>query len=315
MKPTLTIVTLIALSVLIISIAGCTSPAQNQTVTRTASVTASAIATPTLTPTPPSGIHPSISNLTMTAIDVGQGDSILLTFPHNESLLVDGGQQVEGPTVVAYLHSLGISHLNGVIATHPDADHIGGLIDVLQSINVDKVYDLGIPKSTATYEKLLRIIKGKNIPYAAPRAGDTINLDADTTVLVLNPSPPFFPIATDDNDNSIVIKITYQHISYLLTGDAESSAEARMVSMFNCSAYVLKVGHHGSKYSSSATFLNAVKPHIAVISVGAHNRFHHPANETLVRLAAVGAALYRTDLQGTIAVTTNGQTVDVGTAR
>jgi len=309
MKPKLPTIILVALSVLVISIAGCTWPAQNQTITQTASVSASAIATL------PSGMHPSISNLTMTAIDVGQGDSILLTFPHNESLLVDGGQQVEGPTVVSYLHSLGITHLNGVIATHPDADHIGGLIYVLQSMNVDKVYDLGLAKSTTTYEKLLQTIKDKNIAYANPRANDTINVDADTTVLVLNPSLPLFPMATDANDNSIVLKITYQHISYLLTGDAESSAEARMVSMFNCSAYVLKVGHHGSKYSSSATFLNAVKPHIAVISVGAHNRFGHPAPETLTRLAAVGATVYRTDQLGTIVVTTNGQTVDVGTAR
>jgi competence protein ComEC len=88
-----------------------------------------------------------------------------------------------------------------------------------------------------------------------------------------------------------------------------------MISLFNSSAYVLKAGHHGSKYSSSATFLKAVKPHIAVISVGAGNRFGHPAPETLARLAAVGATVYRTDQQGTIVVTTNGQTVDVGTAR
>ena len=173
----------------------------------------------------------------MTAIDVGQGDSLLITFPHNESLLVDGGQPVEGSAVVSYLRSVGISHLNGVVATHPDADHIGGLIDVLQSMPVDNVYDLGLAKSTTTYEKFLRIIMDKNIAYATPRAGDTINLDADTAVFVRNPSPPLFPMATDANDNSIVIKITYQHISYLLTGDAESAAEARMVSRFNSSVY------------------------------------------------------------------------------
>jgi competence protein ComEC len=305
MRPKLTIFAFIALSVVILSITGCTSPTQNRTVTPTAS----------LTPPIPSGISPFASNLTMTAIDVGQGDSFLITFPRNESLLVDGGQPDEGATVVSYLRSVGISHLNGVIATHPDADHIGGLIDVLQSMPVDKVYDLGLAKSTTTYETLLRIIMDKNISYATPRAGDTINLDPDTTVLVLNPSLPLFPMATDANDNSIVIKITYHHVSYLLTGDAESAAEARMVSLFNSSAYVLKVGHHGSKYSSSATFLKAVKPHIAVISVGANNRFGHPAPETLARLAAVGATVYRTDLQGTVVVTTNGQTVDVGTAR
>jgi competence protein ComEC len=289
-------------------VAGCTGGVKN--------TTSPSPATSTLPSTPVLGrISPSASNLTMTAIDVGQGDSLLITFPHNESLLVDGGQPDEGSTIVSYLRSVGISHLNGVVATHPDADHIGGLIDVLQSMPVDKVYDLGLAKSTTTYEKLLRIIMDKNISYATPRAGDTINLDPDTAVLVLNPSLPLFPMATDANDNSIVIKITYQHVSYLLTGDAESAAEARMVSLFNSSAYVLKVGHHGSKYSSSATFLKAVKPHIAVISVGAGNRFGHPAPETLARLAAVGATVYRTDHHGTIVVTTNGQTLDVGTAR
>jgi len=302
------LVVLVAAVVVAVSVAGCTGWVKN--------TTSPSPPMSTLTPPPiPSGLSLSASNLTMTAIDIGQGDSLLITFPHNESLLVDGGQPYKGPTVVSYLHSVGISHLDGVIATHPDADHIGGLIDVLQSIPVDKVYDLGLAKSTTTYEKLLQIVKDKNIPYANPRAGDTLNLDPDTTVLVLNPSLPFFPMTTDSNDNSIVIKITYQRISYLLTGDAASGAEARMISLFNCSAYVLKVGHHGSRYSSSATFLKAVKPHIAVISVGAGNRFGHPAPETLARLAAVGATVYRTDQHGTILVTTNGQTVDVGTAR
>jgi len=155
----------------------------------------------------------------------------------------------------------------------------------------------------------------KNITYTQSRAGDSIAIDSDTTVFVINPSQPISATQAPDNDHSIIIKVTYQRVSYLLTGDAESSAEARMISMYNCSAYVLKVGHHGSRYASSAAFLKAVMPHIAVISVGANNTYGHPASQALARLAAVNATVYRTDTQGMIDVTTNGQTVDVRTAR
>jgi competence protein ComEC len=273
--------------------------------------------TPTVNPSVelPQARGPTGANLTMTAIDVGQGDSILLTFPHNESLLIDGGKEVEGPTVVSYLHSVGITHLNGIVATHPDSDHIGGLITVLSSMPVDHVYDVGLPKSSATYATFLQLVAQKNISYTQSRAGDSIAMDSDTTILVINPPQPKYTTEAPDNDHSIVMKVTYQRVSYLLTGDAESSAEARMISMYNCSAYVLKVGHHGSSSASSATFLRAVMPHIAVISVGANNCYGHPAPQALARLAAVNATVYRTDTQGTIVVTTNGLTVDVRTAR
>src|SRR5665647_3178607 len=263
----------------------------------------------------PQVLQPNGANLTMSVIDVGQGDAILLTFPHNESLLIDGGKEVEGPTVVAYLHSIGITRLNGVIATHPDSDHIGGLITVLGSVQVDHVYDVGLPKSSTTYATFLQLIAQKNISYTQSRAGDSIAMDSDTTILIINPPKPISETEAPDNDHSIVMKVTYQRVSYLLTGDAESSAEARMISMYNCSAYVLKVGHHGSSSASSATFLRAVMPHIAVISVGANNSYGHPAPQTLARLAAVNSMVYQTDKQGTIIVTTNGLTVDVRAAR
>jgi beta-lactamase superfamily II metal-dependent hydrolase len=249
----------------------------------------------------------------MSVIDVGQGDAILLTFPHNESLLVDGGKESEGPTVVAYLHSIGITRLNGVVATHPDSDHVGGLITVLDSMQVDHVYDVGLPKSSATYATFLQFIAQKNITYTKSRAGDSIAIDSDTAVFVINPLQQISATQAPDNDDSIVIKVIYQRVSYLLMGDAESSAEAHMISTYNCSAYVLKVGHHGSRTASSASFLRAVTLHIAVISVGANNTYGHPAPQALTRLAAVNATVYRTDTQGTIILTTNGQTVDVRT--
>ncbi|MGZ4864752.1 MAG: ComEC/Rec2 family competence protein [Halobacteriota archaeon] len=263
----------------------------------------------------PQARQPTGANLTMTAIDVGQGDSILLTFPHNESMLIDGGKEVEGLTVVSYLHSVGITHLNGIVATHPDSDHIGGLITVLDSVQVDHVYDVGLPKSSATYSTFLQLVAQKNISYTQSRAGDSLAIDSDTTILIINPPQPKYATEAPDNDHSIVMKVTYQRVSYLLTGDAESSAEARMISMYNCSAYVLKVGHHGSSSASSAAFLRAVMPHIAVISAGANNSYGHPAPQTLTRLAAVNATIYRTDMQGTIVVTTNGLTVDVRAAK
>ncbi|MGZ4941071.1 MAG: ComEC/Rec2 family competence protein [Halobacteriota archaeon] len=251
----------------------------------------------------------------MTALDVGQGDALLLTFPHNGSMLIDGGKENEGATVVAYLNAAGITRLNGVVATHPDADHIGGLLTVLDAVPVDHVYDLGLPKMSDVYREFLQLIAQKNISYSKSRAGDDIAVDPDTNVSVINPVPSTPSTDAPDNDHSIVIKATYQRISYLLTGDAESPAEARMISMYNCSAYVLKVGHHGSRAASSAPFLKAVMPHVAVISVGANNSYGHPAPQALVRLAAVNAMIYRTDTQGVVVVTTNGQTVDVRTAR
>lgn len=312
-------VLLASIVVAMVFAAGCTTstspPGSNAAAS--ASIASPSGSTPTANPSVelPLAPRPTGANLTMTAIDVGQGDSILLTFPHNESLLIDGGKEVEGPTVVAYLHSVGITHLNGVVATHPDSDHIGGLITVLDSVQVDHVYDVGLPKSSATYATFLQRITQNNISYTESRAGDNIAIDADTTVFVINPLQPLSATQAPDNDHSIVIKVTYQHVSYLLTGDAESSAEARMISMYNCSAYVLKVGHHGSSAASSAAFLKAVMPHIAVISVGANNTYGHPAPQALARLAAVKATVYRTDTQGTIIVTTNGQTVDVRTTR
>ncbi len=255
------------------------------------------------------------ANLTMTAIDVGQGDALLLTFPHNESMLVDGGKEDEGATVVAYLRSVGISHLNGVIATHPDSDHIGGLLTVLKAVPVDHVYDVGLPKASDVYGEFLQLVAQKNISYSKSRAGDDIAIDPDTTVSVINPSPSTPSTDAPDNDHSIVLKATYHRISYLLTGDAESPAEAQMISLYNCSAYVLKVGHHGSSAASSAKFLKAVMPRVAVISVGANNPYGHPSSQVLTRLAAVNATVYRTDTQGTIVATTNGQTVDVRTTR
>lgn len=259
--------------------------------------------------------QPTGANLTMTAIDVGQGDALLLTFPHNASMLIDGGKENQGATVVAYLRSVGITHLDGVVATHPDADHMGGLLAVLKSVPVDRVYDLGLPKSSDVYAEFLQLIAQKNISYSKSRAGDSIGIDPDTNVSVINPLPSITPTDAPDNDHSIVIKVSYQRISYLLTGDAESPAEAKMISLYNCSAYVLKVAHHGSSGASSAAFLKAVKPRIAVISVGANNSYGHPAPQTLARLGAANATVYRTDKQGTIVVTTNGQTVDVQTAR
>jgi competence protein ComEC len=299
---TILCVLLVSIAVAMIFIAGCTTSTLPQTSNPNASASIGLPSTPLSTG----------ANLTMAAIDVGQGDAILLTFPHNESLLIDGGKEQEGPTVVAYLYSVGITHLNGVVATHPDSDHIGGLITVLSSVQVDRVYDLGLPKSSATYKTFLQLIAEKNITYTKSRAGDNIAIDTDTTVFVINPSLLISALVAPDNDHSIVIKVTYQHVSYLLTGDAESSAESHMISMYNCSAYLLKVGHHGSSGASSEVFLKAVMPHIAVISVGANNSYGHPAPQALTRLAAVNATVYRTDTQGTIIVTTNGQTVDVG---
>jgi len=309
-------IVVVVLLVLAIGAAGCVSNSFTSSPSPQASASATASATTATVSVKTVQVEQSTNaNLTMSVIDVGQGDAILLTFPHNESLLIDGGTEAEGSTVVAYLNSVGTTRLNGVVATHPDSDHIGGLITVLNSVAVDHVYDVGLPKSSATYATFLQLIAQKNITYTKSRAGDDIAIDPDTAVFVFNPPQQIPATGAPDNGDSIVIKVSYNRVSYLLTGDAESSAEAQMISAYNSSANVLKVGHHGSRYASSASFLAAVKPQIAVISVGVNNTYGHPSPQTLVRLAMVNSTIYRTDTQGTIIVTTNGQTVDVKTAR
>ncbi|MFY2310264.1 MBL fold metallo-hydrolase [Lysinibacillus fusiformis] len=234
-------------------------------------------------------------------IDVGQGDSILIESPNGKTMLIDGGVKGAGQQVVSYLKELGVNKLDQVVATHPDADHIGGLIPVLQTIPIEQFYDSGKVHTSQTFEEMLMAIDQKNIPYYVPKTGDLIEFDKDVTVKVLNANEH----ATDNNDASIVLKVAYGNVSFLLTGDAGIALEKEMMQN-DVTATILKAGHHGSNTSSSEEFIRAVKPEVTILSYGEDNKYGHPHAEVVDRLQAMGSNIYATAESGTIIVATDG---------
>lgn len=234
-------------------------------------------------------------------IDVGQGDSILIESPSGKTMLIDGGVKGAGQQIVSYLKELGINKLDIVVATHPDADHIGGLIPVLDNMTIEQFYDSGKVHTSQTFEEMLTRIDEKNIPYHVPKIGDDIEFDKGVNVKVLNANDQ----ATDNNDASIVLKMTYGNVSFLLTGDAGVALEKEML-QYDVKATVLKAGHHGSNTSSSEEFIQAVKPEVTILSYGKDNKYGHPHAEIVDRLQAIGSKIYATVDLGTITVSTDG---------
>ncbi len=243
--------------------------------------------------------------LRMDFIDVGQGDSILLS-SGDQYLLVDAGENNEGDEVVEFLRDRGIKSLTAVVGTHPDSDHIGGLDVVLDAFPVGAVYMPGITANTETYEDVLDAVDAQGLTITVPAVGDTITLgDATLTVLW----PPQDAEGLDNNNSSIVLRALADGHSALLVGDlAKEGEEGILSSSANMDSDVLKVGHHGSAGSSTAAFLQAVSPQVCVISVGADNSYGHPAQAAMQRLLDVCDDIRRTDRDGTVTVTfANGE--------
>ncbi len=256
-------------------------------------------------PSPPSATAPG-GTLKAHFIDVGQGDAILIQTP-SQNILIDAGER--GNTVVNYLKSQGVHSLDLVIGTHPHADHIGGLINVMEALPVKEVIDPGVAHTTKTFEDYLTLIDRKDIPFTEGRAGMSRDLGGGAKMQILHPSSPS---SSHLNNASIVVRITFDQVSFMLTGDVEATAESRILGRgYTLTSTVLKVGHHGSSTSTTSSFLRAVNPGVAVIMCGSNNRYGHPHEETLANLSAAGVDIYRTDKQGTIIVTTNGQTYDI----
>jgi len=244
-------------------------------------------------------------------LDVGQGDGSIILFK-DRVIVIDSGDTDRGGDVVRALHRLGVQRIDLLVATHPHADHIGGMQDVLANFPVAQVLDPGMPSTSVLYERFLDTVDEKNIPYIVAEQGQTIDLDPALRILVL--SPPKDRIGDDLNTNSIVLKISYGTVNLLYTGDATTGAEDLMAkSGYPLDAQILKVGHHGSSGSGSSAFLSRVSPETAIISSGAGNSYGHPHQETLERLARAGAVIFRTDVDGTILVWSNGETYSVMT--
>jgi beta-lactamase superfamily II metal-dependent hydrolase len=284
-------------------------------VTWTTPVAISIMPTPTVqlvvsTPTQVTSVAGNTAGtLRVSVLDVGQGDSILIQSPAGKTMLVDAGDTSAGSRVVADLQARGVTSLDAAVASHGDADHIGGYQAVLSQFSVAHFYDPGYPDTTATYENLLTTIDQKNIQYSTPTAGQTIDLDPAVRIDVLSPDGKN---TGGTNDNMLVLRLSYGRTSFLLTGDMPDTLEQKILSTLQPTT-VLKVGHHGSKTSSSSAFLNVIKPEIAIISVGAGNPYGHPSIETMGRLLAVGAKVYRTDQAGTVTVTSDGNTYTIAT--
>ncbi|MBP2637497.1 MAG: comEC 1 [Firmicutes bacterium] len=247
--------------------------------------------------------------LTVKVLDVGQGDAILIR-AKDQVVLVDTGDVPAKDELVKMLKSQGITTIDKLIITHPHADHIGGATAVLQAFTVKQIYDSGQKTTSNLYKQYLTQIQKKSIPFTVVSAGMTIDLGSDMVLTILAPDKsPITGSEADLNNNSIVAKLVYQNFSMLLTGDAESESEARMLKKdaSTLKSVVLKSGHHGSRTSSSVPFLQAVSPEAAIISLGANNEYHHPHPSTLKKYQDKKIAIYRTDKDGTVTVSSDGK--------
>lgn len=250
---------------------------------------------------------PYYNNLTVHFIDVGQGDSVLIKYA-NKTMLIDAGEKNRGIDVSVYLKSQNVSTLNYVVGTHPHADHIGGLLTILNKYPVKNFIDSGYPHTSNTYQNILKKIDKKNITYHVAQRDEFVDFDKNITIEILNPTKD---TTEEINDNSAVLKITYNKVSFLLMGDAGIPIENELLEKkYNINADFLKVAHHGGVSSSGSKFIKAVSPTVSIIEVGENNDYGHPHKEVLKILRNV-SKIYRTDYDGNIIVTTDGKNYTV----
>jgi competence protein ComEC len=257
----------------------------------------------------PHSISRRAGALEISAIDVGQGDSLFVVSPEGRTMLVDAGGPIGGAThqgnfdigedvVSPYLWSRQLDRLDVVVLTHAHSDHMGGMPAVLRNFRPRELW-VGHNPSTPAYQQLLREAASLGITVRSFSAGDVMPFGA-AAVHVLAPAPAYQPRDSPTNDDSLVLHLSYAGHSALLEGDAEAPSETAMLSLpgGDLASDLLKVGHHGSKTSTTPPFLARVAPHLAVISVGPYNSYHHPRWETLDKLQLEGARTWRTDLLG-----------------
>ena len=258
---------------------------------------------------PPAAAAPGAAQpFEMHFIDVGQALSVLVECD-GQFLLYDGGNVDDGSLVVSYLQKQGVEQLEYVFCSHAHEDHVGGLAAVMAKFPAGHAYSPVTESSTNCFNDFVKYTQQQGLQLEVPSVGTVWQLGSATVTLL-------GPVAQYDqtNNTSLVLRIDYGATSFLLTGDMESDAERDLVnSGANLKADVLQVGHHGSSTSTSYLFLNAVLPEMGVISCGVNNKYGHPHEETLSILRDAGVDVYRTDLQGTITIGSDGQNFTVGT--
>ncbi|MDO5133797.1 MAG: ComEC/Rec2 family competence protein, partial [Eubacteriales bacterium] len=229
-------------------------------------------------------------------IDVGQGDSSLILCD-GHAMLIDGGQSRQSDKIFTFLKEKGVTHLDYIVATHLDDDHLGGLAGALNYAAVDVAFSPVTDGDSSSFQNFKKYLDKQNVEITVPEAGDRYSLGS-ALITILGPTQ----IVDADNNNSIVLRVDHGDYSFLFTGDAEKKEEADILSTTaDLKTTVLKLGHHGSASSTGDDFLAAADPVAAVISCGANNEYGHPAEETLNRLKDKDIRVFRTDLQGDIA--------------
>jgi beta-lactamase superfamily II metal-dependent hydrolase len=247
--------------------------------------------------------------LRIAILDVGQADSILVQIPNGKNLLIDAGNNEDAATIITYLQKLGINKLDILIGTHPHEDHIGSLDTVIEKFAVGQIVMPPVTTTTDAFRDVIKAIAAKGQKITKAEGGLVLDLGSEVSALLLAPNSRIYE---DLNNYSAVVKINYGQNSFLFAGDAQELSELEMVQAgYDLKSDLIKVGHHGSQTSSSEIFLAKVQPKYAVISVGKGNRYGHPSQETLDRLARFGAEVYRTDQSGTIIAESDGTNIDI----
>lgn len=239
-------------------------------------------------------------------LDVGQGDSIFIELPNNETMLIDAAESYQSENIINYLKNLNYQKIDYVIGTHPHTDHIGGLKDIINTFEIGKIYMPKVVSTTKTYESLLMTIKDKNLKINTAKAGTSI-IDIDT--LKINILAPNNSTYTELNNYSVVTKITYGSTKFLFMGDAEKLSENEIKE--NVTADVIKIGHHGSNTSSSIDFIKKVNAKYGIISVGLNNKYNLPKEEIITNWENSGTKIYLTSINGTVRASSDGTNIKI----
>lgn len=234
-------------------------------------------------------------------LDVGQGDCEFIELPNSQCMLIDASTKEYGDDIVEAIKGYGYSEIDYVVATHPHADHIGGMSEVIDSFDIGKIYMPRTSSNSKSFEGLLTSISNKNLSINTAKTGTTIYSDNGINIEILSPISSFYE---ETNDYSAVVKLEYGESSFLFMGDAEKPVENELIEKYgyDLDVDVLKAGHHGSRYSSSTEFLDYVTPEYTVISCAKDNSYGHPHSETIKRLNNVNTQIFRTYELGNITV-------------